>query len=96
MQKIYILGTAMPIPNKYNVKDSYKDVTSRPFADLNTSYLNTFERELGLAMVNNNDLTLQIETVENVYKKTANIMDSTIEPKILLTNNDTHSGYDNR
>lgn len=75
----------------------YDKVYSKYTGDLNT-FSNTFDRELGLAMVNDNNFPLQLEIVKNVYKKTANIINthSTIETNISLPNNDAHSDYDSR
>lgn len=75
----------------------YDKIHSKYTGDLNT-FSNTFDRELGLAMVNDNNLPLQIETVKTSYNKTANIInnDSTIEPNVPLSNNDGHSDNDSR
>lgn len=75
----------------------YDKVYSKYPGDLNT-FSNTFDKELGLAIVNDNKFPLQTEMVKNVYKKTANIINttSTTETNIPLPNNDAHSDYDSR
>lgn len=79
------------------ILDVYDKIYSKYKGDL-TIFSNTFDRELGLAMVNNSDLPLEKDSVKAVYKKVADIInnDSRIDHTHKLSSYDEYSDNDGR